>query len=140
MEQECSSGATEASPKRAASDLDEQDGIDARNIISGKRRRKPTERLVDMDEWQQQYSALVLDDVPDDEIQAALEDENFDSEDEAFSDDEDEDEDEDEDDDHNEEGGEDIDFVEQVSDEDPDAEYDSADDSVDEQDLDSDAD
>lgn len=62
------------SPKRAHAD----DGIDIRNIVSGKRHRKSTTRLVDSTQWQHDYQQLILDDVPANEINAALLDEELD--------------------------------------------------------------
>ena len=42
----------------------DDDGIDLGNIVSGKRRRKTTTRLVDSSEWQHEYQQLILDDDP----------------------------------------------------------------------------
>lgn len=75
------------SPKRPSAD----DGIDVGNIVTGKRRRRPTTRLVDSTEWQHEYQQLILEDVPANEITAALLDDELD--DEARYSDEDEDED-----------------------------------------------
>lgn len=78
--------------KRTPSD----DGIDATNIICGKRRRKPTRRLVDSKEWQDEYQQLILEDVPENEVEAALLDDQLDADtDDDDNDDDDNDEDED---------------------------------------------
>lgn len=58
------------------------------NIITGKRKRRSTTRLVDSEEWQSSYSKIMLEDVPDNEVFAALQDECLDSDDEQYSDDE----------------------------------------------------
>ena len=77
------------SPKRPSTD----DGIDVGNIITGKRRRRPTTRLVDSTEWQHDYQQLILEDVPENEITAALLDDQLDDE-ALYSDDEEEEEEE----------------------------------------------
>lgn len=81
-------------PKRAAPD----EGLDVTNIITSKRRRKPTKRLVDSQEWQAEYRHLILEDVPDSELAAALDDEHFEDGVAPETDDEDEDDDDDADD------------------------------------------
>ena len=46
--------------------------IDTSNIVDGSRSRRKTRRLVDSKEWQDDYERLVLDDVPQEELVAAL--------------------------------------------------------------------
>ena len=88
------------------------EGIDAANIVVGKRKRTPTgKRLIDEIMESREGRKLFLDDVAEDEMQAALVDEDF-SEDE-----EDEDEDEDEYDDDGEEEEEDDDDEDEDEDE-----------------------
>lgn len=48
--------------------------VDASNIVTGRRTRRGTKRLVDSKDWQESYMSLVLEDVPDGEIEAALND------------------------------------------------------------------
>jgi hypothetical protein len=62
--------------------------INTSNIVEGSRRRKRTRRLVDSAQWQKDYGRLILDDVPQDELVAALiadvsEDPEIESEDEG---------------------------------------------------------
>lgn len=46
--------------------------VDPSNIVTGRRTRRGTKRLVDSKDWQQSYMSLVLEDVPEGEIEAAL--------------------------------------------------------------------
>ena len=77
---------------------DEKD-IDVRNIMRGKRVRKQTTRYEDQVFSSDSYKRMLLVDVPDDEMKAALEDEDFSEDDSNESNDysshaeEDEDED-----------------------------------------------
>jgi hypothetical protein len=64
--------------------------MDARNVLpaGSSRKRRAPERYTDSSEFQSQYCKLMLDDIDDDEVQAALQDEDFTSEDDTDSGDE----------------------------------------------------
>ena len=83
---------------------DDKDAIDPNNIISGKRIRKKTVRYEDTVFNSEEYRKMMLCDVPDDELKAALEDEDFSDSDESREDGYDMDMDEGDDDDNDDEG------------------------------------
>ena len=80
------------------------DGIDVSNIVHGRRQRKPVKRYEDEVFASEDYQRLLFCDIPEEEMKAALHDEDF-SDEESGEEEDDvyEDEDEDEDEDENEE-------------------------------------
>lgn len=62
------------------------DGIDPANIITGKRRRQTAQRYDDQVFKSEEYARMILCDVPAEEMEAALFDENFSDDDESADD------------------------------------------------------
>lgn len=83
----------------------ENDGIDKANILSGKRVRRPTVRYEDTVFASSAYQKMMLCDVPFDELNAALVDEDFSEDGESNDDAYNEDEEEEEYEDHHESEG-----------------------------------
>ena len=48
--------------------------VDGSNVVHGKRRRRQPQRFTDTEEFQRDWVGLILEDIPDDELKAALED------------------------------------------------------------------
>jgi hypothetical protein len=65
-------------PSGRAAEGDDMSHLDPQNIITGKRKRRRTSRFVDSKEWQDAYGKLILDDIPAEEIEAALVDDDVD--------------------------------------------------------------